>query len=173
MPFRKFPFTRPAKSFVPPPSIPSNAAVAHIDGGSRGNPGPAAYGVLLKAPNGKVAGTLSRFLGRQTNNFAEYSGLIAALEYSLQLGFHSLQVFSDSELLVRQVQGIYQVRNENIRPLYERARELIRQFEWFGVEHVRRERNREADGLANRAMDQAGQNQHAGSSKAAAADKKK
>ena len=140
------------------PAIRPGAAVAHIDGGSRGNPGPAAYGVLLKNPQGQLAGTLSRFLGRQTNNFAEYSGLIAALEYALQLGFHSLQVFSDSELLVRQIQGVYQVRHENIRPLYQRARDLIRQFEWFGIQHVRRERNREADGLANQAMDQAMRN---------------
>jgi ribonuclease HI len=154
MPFRKMPFTgagrRPAQA--PPPAA---VAVAHIDGGSRGNPGPAAFGVLLKNSEGKVEATLSHFLGRQTNNFAEYSGLVAALERALQSGFPALQVFSDSELLVRQILGIYKVRNENIRPLYERACELIQQFQWFGIQHVRREQNREADGLANRAMDQA------------------
>jgi ribonuclease HI len=155
MPFRKAHFGRPVNRPAERPPIRAGAAIAHIDGGSRGNPGPAAYGVLLKDPEGKVAGALSHFVGRQTNNFAEYSGLVAALEYALQSGFHSLQVFSDSELLVRQILGVYKVRNENIRPLYERARELIRQFEWFGIQHVRREQNREADGLANQAMDEA------------------
>ncbi len=131
-----------------------NALIAHIDGGARGNPGPAGYGVFLEDERGAQVAQLSRYLGRQTNNYAEYSALIAALQYALEHGCRNLQVLSDSELLVRQMKGIYQVKNEGLRPLYERAKQLVRQFDWFTIEHVRREQNREADRLANRAMDE-------------------
>lgn len=156
MPFRKAP-TGPGKLFADEPSTAKSdlaAATAHIDGGSRGNPGPAGYGVLVKDEHGQVVAQLSRYLGKQTNNYAEYSGLIAALEYALEHNLRSLRVFSDSELMVRQIRGIYKVRNEGLRPLYERARQLLRQLDRFTIEHVRRELNREADGLANRAMDE-------------------
>ncbi len=131
-----------------------SAVVAHVDGGARGNPGPAGYGALLEDAQGRVVAKLSRYLGRQTNNYAEYSGLIAALEYALEHGFASIRVQSDSELLVRQIKGIYKVRNEGLRPLYERAQMLARRFDSFAIEHVRREQNREADRLANLAMDE-------------------
>ena len=127
--------------------------VARIDGGARGNPGPAGYGVVLEDGNGKVLAELSRFLGRRTNNVAEYSGLLAALEKALELGGTNLRVLSDSELLVRQMNGQYKVKSPDLRPLYEEARRLSHKFAIFRIEHVRREQNRAADKLANRAMD--------------------
>jgi ribonuclease HI len=131
----------------------SALTVAHIDGGSRGNPGPAGYGVLLEDQQRQVIARLSRYLGRQTNNFAEYSGMVAALEYAQQNGISSLHVYSDSELLVFQIKGRYKVRNPMLRPLYERAMAMIKQLKFFRIDHVRREGNREADRLANQAMD--------------------
>ena len=126
----------------------------NIDGGARGNPGPAGFGAIFKDASGKKLGELSRYLGIQTNNFAEYSGLIAALEYALNQGHKALRMFSDSELLVRQMNGVYKVRSPELRPLYEQARGLVRKLDSFRIEHVRREFNREADRLANRAMDE-------------------
>ena len=126
----------------------------NIDGGARGNPGPAGYGAIFKDASGKKISELSRFLGIQTNNFAEYSGLIAAVEHALNRGYKALRVFSDSELLVRQITGVYKVKSPELRPLYEQARSAIRKLDSFRIEHVRREFNREADKLANRAMDE-------------------
>lgn len=126
----------------------------NIDGGARGNPGPAGYGAIFKDASGKKIGELSRYLGVQTNNFAEYSGLIAALEHALTQDYKALRVFSDSELLVRQINGVYKVRSPELRSLYDKVRALIRKLESFRIEHVRREFNREADRLANRAMDE-------------------
>ena len=140
-------FGRPAEN--PPQSY----VMAHIDGGARGNPGPAGFGVFLQDEGGKMVAELSEYLGAQTNNVAEYSALIAALAYALEHGFTAMKVFSDSELLVRQINGIYKVRDARLRELYDRAQTLIRKLDWFRVEHVRREQNREADRLANRAMD--------------------
>jgi len=125
----------------------------NIDGGARGNPGPAGYGAIFKDAAGKKIGELSRYLGIQTNNYAEYSGLIAALEYALGQGHKALKVFSDSELMVRQMTGIYKVKSPELRTLYDKARALVRKLESFRIEHVRREFNHEADKLANRAMD--------------------
>ena len=128
--------------------------VARIDGGARGNPGPAGYGVVLEDSSGKVFAELSRYLGHCTNNVAEYSGLLAALEKALEMGAANLRVLSDSELLVRQMNGQYKVKSPDLRPLYEEARRLSRKFVSFRIEHVRREQNRAADKLANRAMDE-------------------
>lgn len=100
----------------------------------------------------KVA-ALSEYLGHQTNNFAEYQGLIAALEYALQHGPKALKLISDSELLVRQIKGIYKVKNPTLQDLHARAKELIAQLEWFSIGHALREHNQEADRLANDAMD--------------------
>ncbi len=127
--------------------------LAHIDGGARGNPGPAGYGVVLEDERGRPVAELSEYLGRQTNNFAEYSGLLAALAYALEHGCKALKVISDSELMVRQLNGIYRVRDPRLRELYDRAQSMIRKLDWFGIEHARREHNREADRLANEAMD--------------------
>jgi probable phosphoglycerate mutase len=133
---------------------PGKKMVAHIDGGARGNPGPAGYGVVIEDGGGKTLAELSRYLGHRTNNVAEYSGLLAALEKALDLGGGNLRVMSDSELLVRQMNGQYKVKSPDLRPLYEEARRLSRKFASFRIEHVRREQNRAADKLANRAMDE-------------------
>jgi len=132
---------------------PAHYLVAHSDGGARGNPGPAGFGVVIKDESGKKVATLSEYLGHQTNNFAEYQGLIAALEYALEHGPKALKVISDSELLVRQIKGIYKVKNPTLQDLHARAKELIRQLEWFSIGHALREHNQEADRLANEAMD--------------------
>src|SRR5712692_1114104 len=132
---------------------PEHYLVAHIDGGARGNPGPAGYGVLIQDESGRKVAALSEYLGHQTNNFAEYQGLIAALEYALQHGPKALKLISDSELLVRQIKGIYKVKNPTLQDLHRRAKELIAQLDWFSIGHALREHNRDADRLANEAMD--------------------
>ena len=133
---------------------PEQHLVAHIDGGARGNPGPSGYGVFIQDQSGKKLAGLSEYLGHQTNNFAEYQGLIAALEYALNNGPKSLKVISDSELMVRQIKGIYKVKNSTLQDLHGRAKQLIAQLDWFSIGHVLRGDNREADQLANEAMDQ-------------------
>jgi ribonuclease HI len=132
---------------------PEHHLSAYTDGGARGNPGPAGYGVLIKDESGRNVAALSEYLGHQTNNFAEYQGLIAALEYAFQHGPKALKVISDSELLVKQIKGIYKVKNPTLRDLHARAKELIAQLEWFSIGHTLREHNQEADRLANEAMD--------------------
>ena len=131
---------------------PEHYLIAHSDGGARGNPGPAGYGVVVQDESGKKVAALSEYLGHQTNNFAEYQGLIAALEYGLQHG-KAMKVISDSELLVRQIKGIYKVKNATLQDLHGRAKELIAQMQWFSIGHALREHNQEADRLANEAMD--------------------
>jgi ribonuclease HI len=132
---------------------PEHYLIAHSDGGARGNPGPAGYGVVIKDETGRKVAALSEYLGHQTNNFAEYQGLIAALEYAIKHGPKALKLISDSELLVRQLKGIYKVKNEVLKDLHGRAKELIAQMDWFSVGHAFREQNQEADRLANEAMD--------------------
>jgi ribonuclease HI len=132
---------------------PENHLIAHTDGGARGNPGPAGYGVVIHDARGRKVAALSQYLGKQTNNFAEYQALIAALEYAVEHDPKALKVVSDSELLVRQIKGIYKVKEPTLRELHARARQLINKLEWFDIEHVLRGHNREADDLANEAMD--------------------
>src|SRR5580704_13161589 len=134
-------------------SPPEHYLVAHSDGGARGNPGPAGYGVVVQDESGRKVAELSEYLGHQTNNFAEYQGLIAALEYALEHGPRALKLISDSELLVRQIQGVYKVKNATLKDLHARAKELIAKLEWFSIGHALREHNQEADRLANEAMD--------------------
>ena len=149
----------PRTSRFPQPGIsarenpPEHHLIAHSDGGARGNPGPAGYGVVIQDPSGHKVAHLSEYLGHQTNNFAEYQGLIAALEFALQHGPKALKLISDSELLVRQIKGIYKVKNATLQDLHSRAKELISQLEWFSIGHALREHNTEADRLANQAMD--------------------
>jgi ribonuclease HI len=126
----------------------------HIDGGSRGNPGDAAFGVHVADSQGKVVAELYGFLGRATNNVAEYQALLHALKWAVARGEKRLFVFSDSELLVRQIEGRYKVKNPDLRPLYEQARILMTRFAEVKVSHVRREANVEADALVNRALDE-------------------
>ncbi len=128
---------------------------ANIDGGSRGNPGPAAYGVIIRDGRGDIAAKLKKYIGRSTNNVAEYYGLIAALDYAESHGVRAIRIESDSELLVKQMRGQYKVKSEDLRPLFERAQKMSKAFESFRIEHVYREQNREADALANEALDEA------------------
>ena len=158
---------------TPPPKAPHGqrlfgeperpaAHIAYIDGGSRGNPGPSAYAVIVKAPGGKTEFEIGKYFGRATNNVAEYYALLAALDSAASHGIQALRVRSDSELLVRQMQGRYKVKSADLKPLHERALRLARQLSYFAIEHVPRERNRDADGLANLALDKAGGNARSG-----------
>ena len=140
---------------APPEHKPAIAAYqANIDGGSRGNPGPAAYGVVIRDPRGEVIARLKKYIGHNTNNVAEYFALIGALDYAQTHGIRALRVESDSELLVRQMRGQYRVKSEDLRPLHERAKKMAQAFEFFRIDHVLRERNREADKLVNEALDE-------------------
>jgi ribonuclease HI len=143
------------KSLFDPDKPTSGAAAikANIDGGARGNPGPAACGVVIRNAKGEILAELSEYLGIQTNNFAEYSGLLTALEYAIGEKYPSLKVLSDSELLVRQMEGRYRVKSPGLIELYERAQSLVRKLQHFSIEHVLREYNREADLLVNKVLD--------------------
>ncbi len=136
------------------PSAPAAAYRANIDGGSRGNPGPASYGVVIRNPRGEIVAKLKKYIGRMTNNVAEYYGLIAALDYAQSHGIRALRVESDSELLVHQMRGQYKVKSAELRPLFERARKMAQSFSSFKIEHVYRDQNADADALANQALDE-------------------
>lgn len=127
-------------------------AVLRSDGGARGNPGPGGAGFVIEL-DGHVICRGGRFLGEVTNNVAEYSALIWGLSNAKRLGVTDLQVFADSELLVKQLNGVYRVKNEGLKPLFLKAQTLLRTFSSVSVKHVRREENKEADALANEAMD--------------------
>jgi ribonuclease HI len=130
------------------------SARAYVDGGSRGNPGPGGYGVHIERDDGAIV-ELKEALGLTTNNVAEYSGLIAALRWAAANGISKLHVRADSELLVKQMRGEYRVRSPGLQPLAEQARALARRVGDVTFEHVRREFNKDADRLANEAMDEA------------------
>ena len=138
----------------PEPKPRAAAFQANIDGGSRGNPGPASYGVVVRNQRGEIVAKLKKYIGRMTNNVAEYYGLIAALDYAQSHGVRALRVESDSELLVRQMRGHYKVKSPDLRPLFERAKKMSQTFESFRIDHVYREQNAEADALANEALDE-------------------
>ena len=126
---------------------------AHCDGGSRGNPGPSGFGALITGANGETLAELSEFLGIRTNNFAEYSGLLACLAYALENKYPRLKVVSDSELMVKQIQGKYKVNSPDLKPLWQEARNRIAKLQAFEISHALRHKNKEADALANQAMD--------------------
>jgi ribonuclease HI len=138
----------------PPPEHKPAAYQANIDGGSRGNPGPAAYGVVIRDGKGEIVARLKKYIGHNTNNVAEYFALIAALDYAQTHGVRALRVESDSELLVKQIRGQYKVKSGDLRPLHERARKMAQTFESFRIDHVYREQNRDADKLVNQALDE-------------------
>src|SRR5271155_1632610 len=144
-----------AQLFTDAPSAgpPAGVHIANIDGASRGNPGPASYAVVLRDASGKIVLELAKKFGRDTNNVAEYYALLAALDYAATHGISALRIRSDSELLVRQMQGRYKVKSPELKPLHERASKITRQLAYFAIEHVRREQNRDADALANVALD--------------------
>ena len=123
------------------------------DGGSRGNPGPSGYGAVIEDPQGRVAARLSKFLGVQTNNYAEYQGLLAVLGWALKNGVRRLRVVSDSELMVRQMTGRYKVASPLLRPLWQDAKRLAARLDGIEMRHTLRGGNQEADRLANEAMD--------------------
>jgi ribonuclease HI len=126
---------------------------AHCDGGSRGNPGPSGFGAVIEDGRGHVVARLSEFLGIQTNNFAEYAGLLAVLKWALEHGHRKLRVVSDSELMVKQMRGQYKVASPGLRPLWEEAKALAKKLDGFEMSHTLRGGNKEADKLANDAMD--------------------
>jgi ribonuclease HI len=128
--------------------------VLHIDGASRGNPGEAGFGVHVTAPDGAEVASLYGYLGEATNNVAEYQALVHGLRYARAHGARRLEVYSDSELVVRQIEGRYKVKHPGLAGLHAEARRLLAGFESASVRHVRREQNRDADRLANRALDE-------------------
>src|SRR5258707_15190616 len=137
-------------------SAPKSVTVAHTahgDGGARGNPGPAGYGVAINDASGQPVAELSEYLGHHTNNYAEYQGLLAALRYAVENQIKALKVISDSELMVRQMKGIYKVKHPELHKLYEEAQPLVRKLDYFEIRHAMREQNVDADRLANEAMD--------------------
>lgn len=131
----------------------TSSHTAHVDGGARGNPGPAGYGVVITDPQGKKLAEISQYLGHATNNYAEYNGLLAALRYAIAQKIQSLKIISDSELMVRQMKGVYKVRHPELRKLYDEAQHLTAQIEHVEIRHALREHNQNADRLANQAMD--------------------
>lgn len=126
---------------------------AHCDGGARGNPGPAGYGAVIQAEDGTPLAELSEFLGLRTNNFAEYSGLLGVLRWTLDNGYRRLRVVSDSELMVKQIQGKYKVNSPDLKPMHTEARGMISKLDGFEISHALRHKNKHADRLANEAMD--------------------
>jgi ribonuclease HI len=139
------------------PEKPTDVFTAEVDGASRGNPGPASYAVIIHRPDGSVVYQLGKYLGRATNNVAEYFALITALDYCATSNISRLRVRSDSELLVRQMQGRYKVKSESLKPLHERAIRQSKGLAYFAIEHIPRELNSEADALANIALDRTGE----------------
>ena len=139
--------------FSTPLSITSEWIHAHCDGGSRGNPGPSGFGAVITDATGKPLAELSEFLGIRTNNFAEYSGLLAVLDWALKNGHPRLKVVSDSELMVKQIQGKYKVNSPDLKPLWQTARDRIDKLDGFEITHALRHKNKAADALANQAMD--------------------
>ena len=143
----------PSEKGEAPGKGPAGWVIAHCDGGSRGNPGPAGFGVVLEHESGAPVAELSEFLGVKTNNFAEYSGMLAALAYALTHGHPRLRVVADSELMVKQMKGQYRVNSPELRPLWEEAKRRVARLERFEIQHVLRGKNKGADRLANLAMD--------------------
>jgi probable phosphoglycerate mutase len=139
--------------FPDPAADSADWLTAHCDGGSRGNPGPSGYGAVIEDAKGRVLVELSEYVGIQTNNFAEYSGLLGVLRWAIEHGTKRLRVISDSELMVKQMQGKYAVKSPILRPLFEEARRLSRRLESFEMRHTLRGGNKTADRLANEAMD--------------------
>jgi len=142
-------------SLFPPPaaSASTEILIAHCDGGSRGNPGPAGYGAVIEDKNGRVLARLSEYLGKRTNNYAEYSALLAVLAWCLENNQPRVRVVADSELMVKQMKGQYKVNSPDLRPLWVEAHRRANQLEKFEIVHTLRGGNKEADQLANDAMD--------------------
>ena len=128
--------------------------IIYTDGASRGNPGNAGIGAVFLDDQGHETHKIAEYIGEATNNVAEYTALIKALEKAQKLGYKEVELFTDSELLVRQIKGVYKVKNEGLKPLYGQVIDLLKKFERYKIDHVRREKNKEADKLANLGIDQ-------------------
>ncbi len=154
--------TAPSLFSDPPASKPESSGwiSAHCDGGARGNPGPAGFGAVIQDDHGTILAELSEFLGVRTNNYAEYSGLLACLQYALDHRHPRLRVVSDSELMVKQIQGKYKVNSPDLRPLWLEAKNRIAKLEAFEISHALRHKNKDADRLANEAMDRGTKRSH-------------
>jgi probable phosphoglycerate mutase len=147
-------FPEPSQPRVPTTRPnPDKWLIAYCDGGARGNPGPAGYGAVLQTEDGETLAELSEFLGIRTNNYAEYSGLLGVLGWALEHGYPRLRVVSDSELMVKQIQGRYKVNSPDLKPLWTEAGSRIAKLDEFQITHALRHKNKEADRLANVAMD--------------------
>lgn len=133
---------------------PQMEAIIYTDGGSRGNPGEAGIGIVIKDVEGNILKEISQYIGIQTNNVAEYKALSRGLEIALDIGITKVKCKLDSELVTKQIKGEYKVKNERMIPMYNMIMPLINKFEKFHIEHIRREYNKEADALANKAMDE-------------------
>lgn len=129
--------------------------IIHTDGGARGNPGPAGIGIYMTTPTGEVVKEIAEYIGETTNNQAEYQALIRGLEEARELGAQTLQIFMDSELIVKQIKREYKVKNKDLAPLFAGVNSLSQQFKNVSVEHVPRAQNKEADRLVNEAIDRA------------------
>jgi len=127
--------------------------IVHVDGGARGNPGPAAAACVISSPDGEVLGTHAQLLGTQTNNVAEYRALLLGLAHARELGASEVEVIGDSELIAKQVNGIYKVKHPAMKPLYLEARQALKGFERWSIRTVPRAQNAEADELVNAALD--------------------
>jgi ribonuclease HI len=128
---------------------------AYTDGASRGNPGDAGIGIVFVDENGNVIREIAEYIGQTTNNIAEYTALITALKEAVEMGYEVIEIVSDSELMVKQLNGEYQVKNEGIKPLHKEASELLKEFKQYSIRHVRREQNKRADELANQGINEA------------------
>ena len=142
-----------APLFPSSPASSNEILIAHCDGGSRGNPGPAGYGAVIEDQQGRILARLSEYLGKRTNNYAEYSALLGVLAWCIENKQPRVRVVADSELMVKQMQGKYKVNSPDLRPLWEEARRRANQLEKFEIQHTLRGGNKEADQLANDAMD--------------------
>jgi ribonuclease HI len=129
--------------------------IVHVDGGSRGNPGPAAAACVITLPAGEVLGEYAQLLGKTTNNVAEYRALLLGLEHARKLGAEEVEVVGDSELIAKQVKGVYKVRHEAMRPLHREALAALGAFEKWSIRTVPRAQNADADALVNAVLDQA------------------
>ncbi len=134
-------------------SLNVNKVIIYTDGAARGNPGPAAIGAIIKDEKGNLVASISRRIGVTTNNQAEYQAIIAALEKAISLGARHVELKSDSELVVKQINGQYKIKNTALRPLYQKVVQLIGSLESFSISYIPREQNAEADALANKALD--------------------
>ena len=127
----------------------------NVDGGSRGNPGPAAIGVVVRNDDGAVVEAVGETIGRETNNVAEYKAMLRGLELALAHGADEVEMIGDSELIIRQIEGRYKVKKADLKPLHAEAKELLGKFDRWKVRHVKREHNSDADALVNQALDNA------------------